>query len=86
LKVTKSLRSSYELGQHHINKEIIEDGVNGFLVYHQSDWQRVLENVLMKKNEFEQIGERAAQTIKQNYSYEAHINQYLQVIDITNHD
>jgi len=66
-----------------INKEIVTDGVNGFLVNHRGDWTRVLCEVLNQKERFESIGARAAETIRQRYSYEAHLNQYLQILNAT---
>ena len=63
-----------------INADIIEDGVNGFLVNRQSDWANVLDKVLNRKHEFEAIGRKAADTVRDHYSYEAKIGDFMSVL------
>lgn len=52
-----------------MNCEVVQDGVNGYLV--ESDWNHVLRKVsLMEQSEFQKMGEAAHQKVVENYSYE----------------
>ena len=66
-----------------VNKDIVEDGVNGFLVSHQADWQSVLEHVLQQKTGFGNIGAQAAKTVQQRYSYDARLADFLSALSVT---
>lgn len=59
-----------------INTEIIEDGVNGFLVESGGDWCEVLAKVLKRKSEFSTIGVAARSAIMNGYSFAANYNKY----------
>jgi glycosyltransferase involved in cell wall biosynthesis len=54
------------------NIEVIEDGVNGFLVRRETDWSQVLREVLRQRERFAEIGEKAVKTVRSRYSFDAH--------------
>lgn len=59
-----------------INKEIVEDGVNGFLVEPKGDWHEILVKVLKRKSEFATIGVAARSTIMNRYTFSANYTKY----------
>ncbi|MFY9607539.1 MAG: glycosyltransferase family 4 protein [Blastocatellia bacterium] len=63
-----------------VNSEIVDDGENGFLVYRESDWLRVIEDVLSRRSEFPRIGAAARKKIQSKFSFEANQQQYLDFI------
>jgi glycosyltransferase involved in cell wall biosynthesis len=63
-----------------INTEIIENGENGFLVYDEGDWLRVIEEVLARRSEFSRIGAAARATIEDRFSFAANRKTYLDFI------
>ena len=66
-----------------VNKEIVEDGVNGFLVDNEADWFRVLENTLLSRERFASIGHAALNTVTERYSYDAHEKAFVDFISPT---
>jgi glycosyltransferase involved in cell wall biosynthesis len=58
------------------NTEIIRHGVNGFLVWQEGDWERVLREVLDYKERFEEIGSNARETVASRYSFDAYGAEY----------
>jgi len=54
-----------------VNREIVEDGKNGFLVPADGDWDEALQRVLDRRPEFGAIGKAARDTVRSRYSYEA---------------
>lgn len=63
-----------------INREIIDDGVNGFLV-ENDDWNTAITQTLEAKNNFQKIGSNARKTIFNKYSYNANFKTYMALID-----
>ena len=63
-----------------VNTEIVDDGENGFLVYDQADWLRVIEEVLARRAEFPQIGAAARKKIKNQFSFQANKQKYVEFI------
>jgi len=61
-----------------VNKEIIKDGVNGFLATETDEWvekiSRLIENVDLRSS----MGKAARQTVVDHYSVESQKNRYLQ--------
>lgn len=64
-----------------INKEIVSDSKDGFLVDEESDWMQVLNNVLTQKENYSEIGELAALKIKKNYSFTGNSSEYVHFIE-----
>ena len=54
-----------------VNKEIIEDGVNGFLVRSDNDWVTALEKLAKNQNLRYRLGERGRTISSENFSLEA---------------
>lgn len=63
-----------------VNKEIVEDQINGFLVNSPAEWEEVLEKVLQKADNYHKIGAAAQQTIRARYSYEGNEKSYLDFV------
>jgi glycosyltransferase involved in cell wall biosynthesis len=60
-----------------INREIIDDGVNGFLVEPDDDWEPALRRVIAAESSFSEIGKAARETVLNRYSFLAHREQYI---------
>lgn len=64
-----------------VNKEIIDDGVNGFIVESELKWVAALENIIANKNSWEAIGNAARDKIKSRYSFDSYTEHYLNFIN-----
>lgn len=60
-----------------VNNEIVEDGVNGFLVHDETQWQQVIETVLNDQTRYTEIGKKAFEKIRDNYSFDAYADSYI---------
>ena len=58
-----------------INNEIVDDGINSFLVKN-NDWESALLNAISNKNQFEKIGEAAKEKINRGYSFTGNFEKY----------
>jgi glycosyltransferase involved in cell wall biosynthesis len=63
-----------------VNKEIINDGVNGFLASNESDWIKKLSMLIDSIELREQIGKNGRITIVERFSVESQKNNYLNII------
>lgn len=59
-----------------INKEIINDGVNGWLVEPNGDWLPVLRKAVNARESLQEIGDKARNTVHLNYSFSANYVVY----------
>jgi glycosyltransferase involved in cell wall biosynthesis len=64
-----------------VNKEIIDEEINGFLVEPDEDWFRKLLKILDSRDEFERIGNSARKKIEENYSFLANKDRYIKFIE-----
>jgi glycosyltransferase involved in cell wall biosynthesis len=62
-----------------VNKVIIEDGVNGFLVSDAATWTQKLEILLNNSTLRKQMGEEGRQLIAARYSIQANLRQFLKL-------
>ncbi|MEO8358612.1 MAG: glycosyltransferase family 4 protein [Vicinamibacteria bacterium] len=62
------------------NREIITDGVDGFLVRHPEDWEKVLRHALTQVASFEAIGRAARKRIEEAYSFEGFRQTYVDFV------
>lgn len=65
-----------------INKEIVNDKVNGFLV-HDDDWEKVIRSVLWQKKNFEMIGSSAKATIDTQFTFQSNKSEYVKFVTNT---
>ncbi|MFT6244123.1 MAG: glycosyltransferase involved in cell wall biosynthesis [Salibacteraceae bacterium] len=65
-----------------VNNEIIDDGINGWLVYDETKWLEKLEEVITRTADFNTFGERAKLKIDSKYSFEANLQEYLSFLSI----
>lgn len=63
-----------------INKEIVDDEVNGFLVNKPSEWELVLRKVIDRTKDFNKIGEAARTKITLKYSFRSLASTYVKFI------
>lgn len=64
-----------------INEEIIEDGVNGFLVRENQSWSDVLIKVIDKRSIFEAISLAAKHTINSRYTFHSNTSKYIKFLE-----
>lgn len=63
-----------------VNNEIVDDGINGFLVPPDTDWVPVFEKVFQQKKNFSAIGKSAYEKIAARYSFTAHKESYIRFL------
>lgn len=64
-----------------INKEIVSDGVNGFLAKNSEEWEEKLTKLIEDENLRRKIGERARATIEERYSLQKAIEKLLKIFN-----
>jgi glycosyltransferase involved in cell wall biosynthesis len=62
------------------NEEIIENGVNGFIVYNEIDWYTRLEELILNASLREQFGKSGRKRIEIDYSYQVWGDRYVNII------
>ena len=67
-----------------VNNEIIADEKDGYLVYEEKDWEKVLLKVIANYSNFSAIGVMAKQKITEHYSFDANIQKFITIIESTN--
>jgi len=63
-----------------VNREIVEDGVNGFLVEPGGDWEAAIRTVVAAESRFPEIGSAARATVLSRYSFAAHARTYVDFV------
>lgn len=63
-----------------VNREIIQDGINGFLAQGQRQWENKLSELIHNHSLRTEIGRRGRETIKQKYSFEVNAPKVLSII------
>lgn len=64
-----------------VNKEIVEDNKNGFLVQTPEDWTETLRNAINLIDKFPEIGEAAHHQILTKYSFISNTKRYIEFIE-----
>lgn len=62
-----------------VNKEIVQNGINGFWASTDEEWYQALDSLLEKSSLRMELGQKAMQTVKEKYSVEANKNKYLRL-------
>lgn len=65
-----------------VNKEIVEDGVNGFLCSSTEEWKERIILLLRDPELRKKMGEKGMETVRERYSTEAHLESYLRLFDV----
>lgn len=63
-----------------INKEIIDDRYNGFIVNNDKSWNEVIEEALACRSEWKEIGRRARNKINLKYSFGYYSSDYVSFV------
>jgi glycosyltransferase involved in cell wall biosynthesis len=63
-----------------VNNEIIEQDVNGWLVKNDDDWEPVLKQAILKKNELSRYGANARKTVEERYTFKSNYQFYKKFI------
>lgn len=64
-----------------INNEIVDDGVNSFIVNSFSEWEIVLTEILENRVDFKKMGKLARQKIVGNYTFNANYKKYFDFVN-----
>lgn len=64
-----------------VNKQIIQQGINGFLAQSKSEWIEILSELIENKELRKKIGEAGRQTVIRNYSVIANRDAYLEILN-----
>ncbi|MCC6487277.1 MAG: glycosyltransferase [Candidatus Hydrogenedentes bacterium] len=64
-----------------MNREIIEDGVNGFLAATPQEWEEKLERLILDAALRERLGQAARETVAERYAHDVHFPQWKQVLE-----
>lgn len=62
------------------NKEIIENGKNGFLVTNEMEWEKSLEQLIISKEKRIEFGKQGREKVKQLYSYQRKYLDYEKIL------
>lgn len=63
-----------------INCEIIEHGVNSFLIFDDNEWGKVFVKILENKVDLKAMGYNARKQIEQKYTFDANKDKYLKFV------
>ncbi len=66
-----------------MNKEVIQDGVNGFLANSDNEWFEKLSRLIDDKKLRYSIGMEGRKTVEERYSYKAVLSKLIEVFDKT---
>ena len=64
-----------------VNKEIIDDGINGYLCATDSDWKKALTILITDENLRVEMGKKAREKIVERYSVEANSANFLSLFE-----
>lgn len=64
-----------------VNRQIVKDGINGFLVESENDWKEVLIKLMSNPSLRKEIGLKGKQTIFDHYSVRSQQENYLHLFD-----
>ncbi|RED19600.1 glycosyltransferase involved in cell wall biosynthesis [Flavobacterium cutihirudinis] len=66
------------------NKEIIDEGINGFIINNQDDWYDAFEKLILNVSLREQFGKSGRQKIENKYSYQVWGDRYSDFLEQKN--
>ena len=64
-----------------INKKIVDNTRNSFLVESEDDWYNVLKNIMLGKYDLSKIGREARKSICGSYTFDSNIDYYLSIFE-----
>lgn len=63
-------------------REVVKDGVDGYLCIHEHEWYKAMKNLIDDKKLREQMGNNAYKKVKENYTIQRHIKEYADFMKI----
>lgn len=63
-----------------VNNEIIDDGLNGWLVKSEDEWEQVLQKVVEQKRDLNKFGANARKTVEERYAFKSNYQSYKKFI------
>lgn len=63
-----------------INKEIVDDKVNSFLVYSDEEWEEVFKEIFANNVDLQKMGGKAYEKVKNEYSFSGNKERYINFI------
>ena len=66
-----------------MNREVVKDGVNGFLARNHREWVEKLSLLIEDRLLRERLGIRARQRVKEHYSVESNLPKFIEVLEKT---
>lgn len=64
-----------------VNREIIQDGVNGFLAETNEDWHHILDELLTDLHKYDAMAQNGRKTIEKKYSLKANTQLFISLFD-----
>ena len=64
-----------------VNREIIQDGKNGFLAATEGEWVQKLSSLLENENLRKELGAQARKTVQEKYSLDTHSTPWVNLIE-----
>lgn len=65
-----------------INKEIVDDKVNSFLVYSDEEWEDVFKEILSNNVDLQKMGSKAYEKVKKRYTFSGNKAKYIDFIKL----
>jgi len=62
-----------------VNKEIVEDGINGFLCTSKEDWKKAFVQLIEDSSLRKNMGKKGRAKIELNYSVQSNTKNFLQL-------
>jgi len=63
-----------------INKEIVDDKENSFLVHSDEEWEVILKEILANNVDLQKMGEKAYEKVKKEYTFSGNKGRYINFI------
>ena len=66
-----------------MNNDVIEDGVNGYLIYNDNQWEEKLSTLIEDKVLRKKMGAKGRETVEQKYAAQSLKDRYIEIFDST---
>lgn len=66
-----------------VNNEIITDEKDGYLVFDEKDWEKVILKAIENYSSFNEVGQLARKKITEHYSFDANYKKFIEFLEST---